>query len=117
MHTQNGREIWITKGHLAALGTATLAIALLAFFVGVQVGRSQTKLTAVTASDNLLPDPEREDALEALLREVEAAQAAVGRELGAGIAPVHIGTEPIGNGAGLGALAGQGILIGAHVRV
>jgi len=76
MHTQNGREIWITKGHLAALGTATLAIALLAFFVGVQVGRSQTKLTAVTASDNLLPDPEREDALEALLREVEAAQAA-----------------------------------------
>ena len=42
MQTQNNRPtIWITRGHLAALGTATLAIALLAFFVGIQVGRSQ----------------------------------------------------------------------------
>ena len=76
MHTQNGREIWITKGHLAALGTATLAIALLAFFVGIQVGRSQVETPITESGDSLLPNPQREDALEALLREVESAQAA-----------------------------------------
>lgn len=76
MQTQNGREIWITRGHLAALGTATLFIALLAFFVGIQVGRNQTDSPQSISSDMLLPDPNREDALEALLREVEAAQSA-----------------------------------------
>ena len=76
VHTQNGREIWITKGHLAALGTATLAIALLAFFVGVQVGRNQPESPTLTENATVLPDPNREDALEALLREVESAQAA-----------------------------------------
>jgi len=76
MATQNRREIWITKGHLAALGTATLAIALLAFFVGIQVGRNQGEPTISATSETLLPNPEREDALEALLREVESAQAA-----------------------------------------
>ena len=76
MHTQNSREIWITKGHLAALGTATLAIALLAFFVGIQVGRKQIEAPPEAHSDSILPDPAKEDALEALLREVEAAQAA-----------------------------------------
>ena len=76
MQIQNSREIWITKGHLAALGPATLAIALLAFFVGIQVGRKQVEAPPVTQADNILPDPAKEDALEALLREVEAAQAA-----------------------------------------
>jgi DedD protein len=76
VHTQNGREIWITKGHLAALGTATLAIALLAFFVGVQVGRNQAETPALADNPTILPDLDREDALEALLREVESAQAA-----------------------------------------
>ena len=76
VHTQNGREIWITRGHLAALGAATLAIALLAFFVGVQVGRSQADAPTLADASTVLPDPNREDALEALLREVESAQAA-----------------------------------------
>ena len=76
MNTQNGREIWITRGHLAALGTATLAIALLAFVVGIQVGRNQTEAPLASDPESLLPNPDREDALEALLREVEAAQAA-----------------------------------------
>ncbi len=76
MQTQNSREIWITKGHLAALGTATLAIALLAFFVGIQVGRTQVDAPSEAVADVVLPDPAKEDALEALLREVEAAQAA-----------------------------------------
>jgi cell division protein FtsN len=76
VQTQNGREIWITRGHLAALGTATLFIALLAFFVGIQVGRNQADTPQSSRADALLPDPDREDALEALLREVEAAQSA-----------------------------------------
>ena len=76
VNTQNGREIWITRGHLAALGTATLAIALLAFFIGIQVGRNQAETPQEIPADALLPDPAKEDALEALLREVEAAQAA-----------------------------------------
>ncbi len=76
MQTQNNREIWITRGHLAALGTATLAIALLAFFVGIQVGRGQVEAAPTSAQETLLPNPEREDTLEELLREVEAAQAA-----------------------------------------
>lgn len=76
MNTQNGREIWITRGHLAALGTATLAIALLAFFVGIQVGRNQADTPVASDTETILPNPDREDALEALLREVESAQAA-----------------------------------------
>lgn len=76
MNTQNGREIWITRGHLAALGTATLAIALLAFFVGIQVGRNQADAPVASDAEKILPNPDREDALEALLREVESAQAA-----------------------------------------
>jgi cell division protein FtsN len=76
VNTQNGREIWITRGHLAALGTATLAIALLAFFVGIQVGRNQADTPVASDTETILPNPDREDALEALLREVESAQAA-----------------------------------------
>lgn len=76
VNTQNGREIWITRGHLAALGTATLAIALLAFFVGIQVGRNQVDSPAAADAEQILPNPDREDTLEALLREVESAQAA-----------------------------------------
>jgi DedD protein len=53
-----------------------LAIALLAFFIGIQVGRNQADTPQELPVDTLLPDPDKEDALEALLREVEAAQAA-----------------------------------------
>ncbi len=70
------REIWITAGHLAALGVATFFIALLAFFVGIQVGRSQSDIPEIAATTALAPDPDQQDALEALLREVEAAQSA-----------------------------------------
>jgi DedD protein len=69
------RDIWITRGHLMALGTATFFIALLAYFIGIEVGRSQADAPEVTADAALLPDANRQDALEALLREVETAQA------------------------------------------
>lgn len=58
-----------------ALGTATFFIALLAFFIGIQVGRSQSDAPEVSSDAALVPDSSRQDALEALLREVEAAQA------------------------------------------
>ena len=71
----NRREIWITRGHLVALGTATFFIALLAFFIGIQVGHSQSEAPEVSDQAALLPDANRQDALEALLREGEAAEA------------------------------------------
>lgn len=75
---RNGKQIWITKGHLAALAVASFFIALLAFLVGVQVGRSGAEVRSeAVASAPSLPDASQEDALEALLREVEYARGAV----------------------------------------
>jgi DedD protein len=71
---QSKREIWITPGHLAALGAATFFIALLAFFVGIQVGRGQASAPTNPKLSTLVPDAKDQDALEALLREVDAAQ-------------------------------------------
>lgn len=70
-------QIWITRGHLAALAVATTAIAVLAFLVGFEVGRSRAPapdpaLAPSTAA--FLPDASDQQALEALLREVERAQ-------------------------------------------
>lgn len=74
------RQIWITRSHLLALGVATSCVALLAFLVGMQVGRSQAAAAevAVTGPMPLTPDASREETLEALLREVELARMAEG---------------------------------------
>lgn len=75
--TTSSAQIWITRGHLAALAVATGAIAVLAFLVGLQIGRgnrSGPDTTDAPASAAFLPDASDEDALEALLREVELAQ-------------------------------------------
>ena len=74
------RQIWITRSHLAALGVTTLFIAILAFFVGLKVGQNQAG-TALTAVPPLLPDSEKEDALEELLRQVENSQAVASADL------------------------------------
>lgn len=76
----NDRQIWITRSHLLALGVATSCVALLAFLVGLQVGRSQAASAeiAVTGPMPLTPDASREETLEALLREVELARMAEG---------------------------------------
>lgn len=73
-------QIWITRSHLMALGVATCCIALLAFLVGLQVGRSQAASAEVLADAPLplTPDADHEESLEALLREVEYARSAVG---------------------------------------
>jgi len=76
--SRSGKQIWITRGHLAALAVATFFIALLAFLVGLQVGRTQAVSSPeVVAAAPALPEGSQEDALEALLREVEYAQGAV----------------------------------------
>lgn len=78
--TRANRQIWITRSHLVALGLATCCIALLAFLVGLQVGRAQAAAAEVVAEAPLplTPDVSKEEALEALLREVELAQASMG---------------------------------------
>ena len=75
------RQIWITRSHLAALGVTTLSIALLAFFVGLKIGQNQAGPPAATAQAPLLPDPDKEDALEELLRQVEDSQAVASADL------------------------------------
>ena len=73
----SSNQIWITRGHLAALAVATSAIAVLAFLVGVEVGRAGNDAPPpddTTATAAFLPDATDQEALEALLREVERAQ-------------------------------------------
>ena len=62
------RQIWITRSHLAALGVTTLFIAILSFFIGLKMGQNQAGPATAAAPPPLLPDPEKEDALEELLR-------------------------------------------------
>lgn len=74
-----GDRIWITRGHLGALGVSTLAIAVLSFLVGLELGRSGLVLEnapgqAATAA--FLPEVADDQALELLLREVEQARRA-----------------------------------------
>jgi cell division septation protein DedD len=69
------KQIWLTRGHLAALATTTLFIAVLSFFVGLQLGQRHSSHSSQDVTPLLLPDPAKEDALEALLRQVEVAQA------------------------------------------
>ena len=65
-------QISITKSHIGAMLTVTAGIAAIAFFVGVDVGRNKASPEAPRVT--LLPDAASDDALEALLREVESAQ-------------------------------------------
>ncbi len=66
-------QISITRSHIGAMLTVTAGIAAIAFFVGVDVGRSEAS-PGEAPRLTLLPDAASDDALEALLREVEAAQ-------------------------------------------
>lgn len=76
--TRSDRQIWITRGHLAALAVTTASIALLTFLVGVQVGqRTAPEVAAPETQPGVLPDADAQASLELLLREVELAQASV----------------------------------------
>ena len=71
---QNDNQFWITRGQLAALAVTTLAVAALAFFVGVMVGQEDVPLPAGLGKDQALVDAElRDDAITELLARVETA--------------------------------------------
>ncbi len=69
----------LSRGHVAALGLGTFFFGVLAFLVGLQVGRTGTAeaTTAPVASAHFVPDAARIDELDRLLREVELARSAL----------------------------------------
>lgn len=69
----HGRITPLTRSHLAALALTTVSIAVLAFFVGLEVGRSGRPQPALVQTP-LVPDVKQQDDLEALLHEVQAAR-------------------------------------------
>lgn len=71
-------QIWITRNHLAALGVATVFIALLAFFLGVKVGSSSAGPEEEARPPALTMDAARQAELEAVLR--QAARTAPARD-------------------------------------
>jgi cell division septation protein DedD len=74
MKSNPQHQIWITRSHLGAFGATAVGLAALAFFLGMEVGRNERGASSVAPRATLLPDAASDDALEALLREVEAAQ-------------------------------------------
>lgn len=75
---RSNRQIWITRGHLAALAISTASLAMLTFFLGVRVGRGTVPSTQdLAVQATLLPNADSQASLELLLREVELAQASL----------------------------------------
>lgn len=71
---QNDQQFWITRGQLGALAVTTVAVAALAFFVGVMVGQQDVPLPAGLGQDDALVDAAlRDDAITELLARVETA--------------------------------------------
>ncbi len=77
---QGQREIWVTRGHLWALGATTAFIGILAFFVGLLLGRGETAPEPETVADVLVPPDVENDALEELLARIEEASREGDRE-------------------------------------
>lgn len=69
-------QIWITRNHLLALGVATTCIALLAFFLGLKLGRSRGGPEEEARPPALTVDPMDQEELEAVLRKAARSQPA-----------------------------------------
>lgn len=68
------REIWITRGHLYALGATTISVSVLTFVLGFVMGRQEPAPPAQDPPSAALISTEVEtDALDDLLARVEAA--------------------------------------------
>ncbi|MBN1336631.1 MAG: SPOR domain-containing protein [Deltaproteobacteria bacterium] len=91
------REIWITRGHLWALGATTVFIGILAFFVGLLLGRGDSAPEPEVQTASLLPPDVENDTLDELLARVEEAS----RERGRGEPLTFQGTLPAGTTAPL----------------
>jgi DedD protein len=72
---QGDRHFWMTRGQLAALGVAMLAVSALAFFVGVMVGQKGQHSETVAQATGLVAAEVQDDALTELLARVEQAAA------------------------------------------
>lgn len=72
-----GEQFWITRGQLAALAVTTASVAVLAFFVGLMVGRGSAPedVDLVENSPGLIAAEVEADALTELLARVENAAA------------------------------------------
>ena len=72
---QRSREqIYITKSHLLALGTSTLLVVGISFFVGFRAGAAQFEADPNPNMAEILPEADQQATLEALLRQIETAQ-------------------------------------------
>jgi cell division septation protein DedD len=78
MGRSRGEQFWITRGQLAALGVTTASVAVLAFFVGLMVGRGPATDEPVLDEGRvgLIGVDVQADALTELLARVEEAAAA-----------------------------------------
>ena len=68
---QRHERIYITRQHLISLSFTTLGIAVLTFALGYKVGYSQDVSTENSESVLLLPDIQKQQTLESLLRQIE----------------------------------------------
>lgn len=77
MGRSRGEQFWITRGQLAALGVTTASVAVLAFFVGLMVGRGPVTDPPVLDEGRvgLIGADVQADALTELLARVEEAAA------------------------------------------
>ena len=75
MGRSRGEQFWITRGQLAALAVTTASVAVLAFFVGLMVGRGSApeEVDLVESSTGLIAADVQADALTELLARVETA--------------------------------------------
>lgn len=72
---QRSREqIYITKSHLLALGTSTLLVVGISFFVGFRAGAAQFEPEPNPSIAQVLPEADQQATLESLLRQIEDAQ-------------------------------------------
>ena len=72
---QRSREqIYITKSHLLALGTSTLLVVGISFFVGFRAGAAQFEPEPNPSISQILPEADQQATLESLLRQIEDAQ-------------------------------------------
>jgi cell division protein FtsN len=70
------RPLAVTRAHLLALGALSLSLAVLSFFVGLQVGRNESPPVAAPPVAPLVSDQARSGDLEVLLANIDQAKSA-----------------------------------------
>ena len=89
---QRHERIYITRQHLISLSFTTLGIAVLTFALGYKVGYSRDISTEDSESILLLPDIQKQQTLESLLRQIERTEKKSSEISGTKITSPIIGT-------------------------